>query len=252
MKNCPTCHRAYEDDTLVFCLDDGARLTAAYDPQATLRGPARDTDPPRTEVLPPGLTPPNQAPRSRTNGRDSGKLWIIILVGMFAVVVVGLISVLGYLAWIANSRSSTTEPESVTSTPSPKSKAPADTNRSSESSQTDNADVQWLDGVWEGEGYQSDTKTTWAARLTVKDGTYEIEYPDIPCRGRWDLIDKNSSVASFTEVITEGTDRCGNNSHVRVEKVNDSEVSCKFTHAQSRAVIATVVLSKKAQSTETR
>ena len=39
MKACPTCNRTYEDDTLAFCLDDGARLSPANDPQATLLGP---------------------------------------------------------------------------------------------------------------------------------------------------------------------------------------------------------------------
>lgn len=38
MKTCPTCHKSYEDESLVFCLDDGARLErerTAPDPNAT-------------------------------------------------------------------------------------------------------------------------------------------------------------------------------------------------------------------------
>ncbi len=31
MKTCPRCRRSYEDDTLVFCLDDGSRLVGAPD-----------------------------------------------------------------------------------------------------------------------------------------------------------------------------------------------------------------------------
>ena len=30
MKKCPTCNRTYSDDTLSFCLEDGALLSAAY------------------------------------------------------------------------------------------------------------------------------------------------------------------------------------------------------------------------------
>jgi hypothetical protein len=63
-------------------------------------------------------------------------------------------------------------------------------------------------------------------------------------------LDQNSRGASFTEVITQGTNRCGNNSHVMIEKVSDSEISCKYSHAHSRVVIATVVLSKKAELTK--
>ncbi|MGA9997382.1 MAG: hypothetical protein WBP93_18330 [Pyrinomonadaceae bacterium] len=186
--------------------------------------------------------------RKQTTEKRGGKLWII-LSGMLALVVVGLMIVLGYVAWESSNRS-TPEPSSVNSAAPTNSNANA--NKSIESKPTENASFQWLDGVWEGEGYQSDTKTTWDVKLTVRDGTYAVEYPNIPCSGRWDLLDRNSRGASFTEVITQGTDRCGNNSHVMMEKVNDSEISCRYTHAGSRDVIATAVLSKKAQSTEPR
>jgi hypothetical protein len=168
---------------------------------------------------------------------------------MLALLVVAVMIVLGYLAWKASNKPMP-EPSKVSAAVPTNSNVPANANRDIESKLAESANFRWLEGVWEGEGYQSDTRTTWAVRLTVHDGTYAIEYPNIPCRGRWTLTDKNSRGASFTEVITKGTDRCGNNSHVMIEKVNDSEISCKYTHARSRVVIATVVLSKKAQSTE--
>jgi hypothetical protein len=55
MKTCPSCRKTYEDDSLVFCLDDGARLErAGFDSDATwhlpLPGPTvaspRPTSPP--------------------------------------------------------------------------------------------------------------------------------------------------------------------------------------------------------------
>jgi hypothetical protein len=33
MKKCPQCNRTYADDTLSFCLEDGALLSASYNPQ---------------------------------------------------------------------------------------------------------------------------------------------------------------------------------------------------------------------------
>lgn len=49
MKTCPSCGRHYEDDTLVFCLQDGARLvsaTSGSDANATLHiPPAAPTQP---------------------------------------------------------------------------------------------------------------------------------------------------------------------------------------------------------------
>src|SRR2546427_2578765 len=50
MKTCPSCHKTYEDETMMFCLADGTALLPATvgsgDPNATLRMPApRSTDP---------------------------------------------------------------------------------------------------------------------------------------------------------------------------------------------------------------
>lgn len=51
MKSCPTCNRTFED-TLTFCLIDGAVLSAPFDLEAGKAvPPARDSSPPRTEVL---------------------------------------------------------------------------------------------------------------------------------------------------------------------------------------------------------
>jgi hypothetical protein len=80
MKSCPTCNRTYPDDTLAFCLVDGAILSAPYDPQATLIIPETPkTSPPPPEILPktdvpktirtsPPSTPaPNATPRIKTD-----------------------------------------------------------------------------------------------------------------------------------------------------------------------------------------
>jgi hypothetical protein len=282
MKNCPTCKRTYQDDTLAFCLDDGALLSAPYDPHSTSRGHGgRGTDPSRTEVLPPELAPTSLhstitavTPLAYSQGgrqspvieKRSGKHWIL-LSGALAFVVVGLVIVLGYLAWKANNKP-IPEPSGLSSSAPTNSNdpvnakidvqvnankdAPVSANKDTESSLTDETSSRWLDGAWEGEGYQSDTKTTWAVRLAVQDGSYAIDYPNIPCRGIWTLVNRNTTEASFIESITEGADRCANNSRVMIQKVNDSEISCKYTHSRSRVVIATVVLSRKAQSTQKR
>jgi cell division septation protein DedD len=52
MKQCPNCNRIYTDDSLRFCLDDGAVLAAAYDSEVTqIISPTRLTGA-RTEILP--------------------------------------------------------------------------------------------------------------------------------------------------------------------------------------------------------
>ncbi len=42
MKKCPTCNRNYADETLSFCMEDGALLSPAYDPYETLVFGAND------------------------------------------------------------------------------------------------------------------------------------------------------------------------------------------------------------------
>lgn len=68
MKRCPVCNRTYADDTLAFCLDDGSFLSARNDPEATRLTPSHRTDPPLTEVFPPG-----SHGRAFQNVGDSGR-----------------------------------------------------------------------------------------------------------------------------------------------------------------------------------
>jgi len=108
MKTCPACHKTYEDESLVFCLDDGARLErdrAALDPNATWNLPT-----PGPTVASPRPTPPTaqstiaslpeqfqRQPRQVSTGasasRRSALPWIFAIV-----LVVGASGVL--IAWI--------------------------------------------------------------------------------------------------------------------------------------------------------
>jgi hypothetical protein len=67
MKSCSVCHRNFDDDTLLYCTEDGTPLSAPQrSGDATLLiSSARDTDPPATEILPHGYQPPG-APNSAT------------------------------------------------------------------------------------------------------------------------------------------------------------------------------------------
>lgn len=60
MKTCPSCHRTYEDETLKFCLDDGAALrlanSASIDPNATLHLPSHPKAEPGPTIPSPQAT----------------------------------------------------------------------------------------------------------------------------------------------------------------------------------------------------
>ena len=272
MKSCPNCNRTYADDTLTFCLDDGALLSAPYDPHATLLIPAeRHTAPARTEILPQApssvdtqparldtlpqtsetLVYGAQARLGQPTEKPGGKHWLI-LGGVVVFAVVGLVIVLGYVAWQVNDKTMP-EPSKNSSTAPANSNLASNTNRdASEAKALDDDSLKWLDGVWEGKGYQSNPKSTWTIKLRAQNDTYVIEYPSLSCRGKWNLIEKETGKARFKEIITDGLNRCENNGLVVIEKIDDAQVSFKYSSPNTTSVTSTAVLRKSAQSTEQR
>src|SRR5688572_13462209 len=118
MKRCPKCHRAYEDDTLRFCLEDGSPL---FD--------ARDSDARATEILPARGTPtlrstgPTVPSYQAVSGpspeiREPRTSNPILTVGVVAIVLLlfALVAIAGFFVF---RQSRETEPEVIrTATPS--------------------------------------------------------------------------------------------------------------------------------------
>lgn len=194
------------------------------------------------------LTHPQQRTTNQTTAKSNSGLWILVG-GVLAGVVVLLIGGAGYFAWRASKPSSAEPPQVQSSTVAP-SPTPTNSNVKTQPlaapTPAANDTSNWLDGVWEGEGYQTDTNTTWSVRLTIRGNNFGIEYPNIPCRGSWKLVAQNSSGGTFTETITNGTTLCVNKSRIQLQKVSDTELSLKYSHENTRTVVATATLSKKA------
>ncbi|MDX6384439.1 MAG: hypothetical protein QOK48_2012 [Blastocatellia bacterium] len=94
MRECPRCSRVYADESLRFCLDDGASLVARVSPaaQETLRiNPPRATRAKPTDVLPGSrLTPP---------AREQSLLpWIVTGGALLLVAVMGIVITIVILA----------------------------------------------------------------------------------------------------------------------------------------------------------
>ena len=105
MKRCPECRRTYSDETLTYCLADGALLSAPYDPNATLQIP-----PPRSTSLTPTEVSPPQLPRS--GPASGGKPFLLYLCIALAALLVGG----GAIVWLKSgakdsSATSTSTPE---------------------------------------------------------------------------------------------------------------------------------------------
>lgn len=87
MKQCPQCNRTYPDDTLAFCLADGALLSASYSPEETLLLPsARTTNPPSTEILPSQQKSPKEV-------RNNPKI-IYAIIALMSIVIITLAGVI--------------------------------------------------------------------------------------------------------------------------------------------------------------
>lgn len=104
MKSCPTCKRTYPDDTLAFCLADGALLSAPYDTSGTIQitqsQAARNAS---TEIL--------SAARERTNSTPSNGRRILPYIGIgFAMLLLGG-SIASIIIWRANLTTTTAEPQ---------------------------------------------------------------------------------------------------------------------------------------------
>lgn len=117
IKRCPSCNRTYSDDSISFCLADGALLSAPYD--------AGREEPPPTQVLPTptrAATPPTQpanvavptitslpdfrrsAPPDDVAPRNAAINWIVFALAAMALIAGSVLFI--HYAWPSTSESS--------------------------------------------------------------------------------------------------------------------------------------------------
>ncbi len=116
MKRCPQCSRIYTDQTVIYCLDDGALLSSSTDQQQqeTLVLPqARVTDP--FPLITP-QTPPAQ-PQIVRQGVRPGVVYA--LVALLAIVVAGAAVALYYERGKTSAASDNTRPSETPAKPTP-------------------------------------------------------------------------------------------------------------------------------------
>lgn len=103
----------------------------------------------------------------------------------------------------------------------------------------------WLDGRWEGTGYQLDTDTTWTMSLTARGRRFTIEYPSLNCQGTWRLISIDSRRARLRERITRGVEACADGGTVIVERLSGRQIAFRYSYAGARDVSASAILNRK-------
>lgn len=107
------------------------------------------------------------------------------------------------------------------------------------------------DGVWEGTGYQVDSQTTWTMRLTVRRGSYAIEYPSLNCGGRWRSLGTSGGRRRFREVITFGLSECTDRGTVTLERLRSGQLLFLYQDPAKREFNAAAILSRKKRSAST-
>lgn len=96
MKQCPECSRTYADDTLNYCLDDGASLVyGPAEPATAILTPDRLANEDPTRIFAPSATPENDSPpetaRPTTSKRNS------IIAAVFGIILVTALAVGSYI-----------------------------------------------------------------------------------------------------------------------------------------------------------
>ena len=102
----------------------------------------------------------------------------------------------------------------------------------------------WLNGSWEGTGYQTDSGNTWTMSLQVSGNNYKIEYPSLNCNGVWRLLDIDSRSARFKETIKQGVDECANHGNVTIERLNRTQIAFRYSYSGERKITASAILNR--------
>ena len=110
----------------------------------------------------------------------------------------------------------------------------------------------WIRGTWEGTGYQTDSESTWDMVLKVfKTGgkRFAIDYPSLSCGGRWQLISLNSWRARFRERLDHGQDKCADNGHVLIQRLNRNQILFVYSNQGEKELTASAILNRKQYAT---
>lgn len=100
----------------------------------------------------------------------------------------------------------------------------------------------WMQGTWEGTGYQAGTKSSWSMRLVVSGDSFSISYPSLSCSGYWSLNRTGPGTANFTEHITRGADKCVDGGSVTVGNFGQSRMQFRWSSSDDSA---TATLTRK-------
>jgi hypothetical protein len=109
-----------------------------------------------------------------------------------------------------------------------------------------NLKLEDIDGVWYGTGQQFDDNSSWNIKLNINsyNNVYEIEYPDLECKGNLILINNEPGNIEFNEKIYTGLNNCVNNLRAELFIINSNKIKINYYYDGSNELNATGYLTK--------
>ena len=109
-----------------------------------------------------------------------------------------------------------------------------------------NLKLEDIDGVWYGTGQQFDDNSSWNIKLNINsyNNIYEIEYPDLECKGNLILINNEPGNIVFKEKIYTGLNNCVNNLRAELFIINSNKIKINYYYNGSNELNATGYLTK--------
>ena len=93
-----------------------------------------------------------------------------------------------------------------------------------------NNSIEWLNGSWEGIGYQTNNQHRWSVEFEYDKNSQEatISYPSLQCSGVWEFVSMEKNKAVFTEKITKGKSNCIDGSKIVINKINEEYIGISW------------------------
>jgi hypothetical protein len=90
-------------------------------------------------------------------------------------------------------------------------------------------DITWLDGSWEGVGYQIDA-LPWTIEVdcNTEKELFLIRYPSLNCQGFWTIESTEMNQVVFREKIAKGEHTCLLEGLVVVTRVDDTHITYSY------------------------
>jgi len=104
----------------------------------------------------------------------------------------------------------------------------------------------WLIGNWSGSGEQVDG-LFWEIVLKVdREETITVNYPDLGCKGFWEIVTVSDKLITAKETITEGVENCDQGVETEIRRTSKKNIVVTFfLKTYSTKPIATAKLKKR-------